>query len=192
MSEPVREIPSRKRRTKTPTDAPPQLQTQVVRKARIIRRHAEVLGPLGMQAIQIATLQVVAAKLEELQRLLVANGVQGTALPRVAGLLTPAPPLSPRILNPCVMCGRPGAYQMRTGARGWYCAGEHANWARGEDGEELLSKAVSPSTQAPQPPPGLANVPPPPSSLASPPSVGSPPQTPGIANALRMLTGEDA
>jgi hypothetical protein len=166
--------------------APTQLQTQVVRKAKIIRKHAEVLGPLGMQAIQIATLQVVATKLEELRRLLVANGVQGTALPTVAGL-PPAPPPPPKVLNPCVLCGRPGAYQMRTGSHGWYCAGEHANWARGEDGEELISRKVSPSTSSQAPPPIPIINQAQPSQGAMPPDRPAP--TPGIANALRMLTG---
>jgi hypothetical protein len=157
------------------------LQAEVERKGRIIRKHAEVLGPLGMEAIKVATLQVVAGKLEELRRLLLANGVEGSPLHAVVGSSSPAPPPPPKVLNPCVMCGRPGAYQMRFGARGWYCAGEHANWARAEDGEEIRSKQVSPSASAPQPPAGLANPP------ANPPSV----QAPGLANALRMLQGDE-
>jgi len=166
------------------------MQAEVSRKAKVIRKHAELLGPLGMQAIQIATLQVVATKLEELHRLLVANGVQPTpsALHAVAGSLTPAPPPTPKVLNPCVMCGRPGAYQMKFGSHGWYCAGEHANWARQEDGEELRSKTVSPSQTSPPPaPPRELQIT---SNANTQPT--APVQPPGLANALRMLQGDEA
>lgn len=175
-------ITESKPKRKIRTIAPPKLQAEVERKAKIIRKHAEVLGPLGMEAIKVATLQVVSSKLEELRRLLLANGVEGSPLHTVAGPLpSPAPPPTPQVLNPCVLCGRPGAYQMRFGARGWYCAGEHANWARQEDGEELRSKAVSPSatTQAPATPP----------TVTMSPAAQAP--TPGLANALRMLQGDD-
>jgi len=166
--------------------APPKLQAEVERKARVIRKHAEVLGPLGMEAIKVATLQLVASKLEELRRLLLANGVEGSPLLPVAGpLSSPVPPPPPRVLNPCVLCGRAGSYQMRFGSRGWYCAGEHANWARQEDGEELRSKVVSPSTTQPQPaPPRELQVPNTTNAQVTAPA-------PGLANALRMLQGDD-
>lgn len=179
MSETVMALaPKPKRKIKE--TVPPKLQAEVERASKVIRKHADVLGPLGMQAIQVATLQVVAGKLDELRRLLAANGFTQvlSPVPQAAGSppSIQAPPPSPKVENPCVMCGRPGTYRMKYGAHGWYCAGGHEKWAREQDGEEQLSRAISPSTTTTGPAPA-----PPPTGPTQPP--------PGLANALKALQG---
>ena len=131
--------------------APPALQKQVLKRAAVLERHRRVLGELGMQALQTATLQVVAQQLADIQALLRANGVISMSILGVpAGApagVTPHAPAGPK----CTLCGRPGVYQMKT-AQGkvgpmfnWYCEGEHANWARQEDGAARITQKLVPS-----------------------------------------------
>ncbi len=124
----------------TVPEAPAALQKLVRRKAVVLERHRKVLGDIGMQAVQTATLQVVAQQLADIQALLRANGVV-LSTPVASGPAQHGGVPSPLAGPSCAMCGRPGVYQSRTaqvprGAqRPWYCAGEHANWAMSEDGQ---------------------------------------------------------
>lgn len=152
-SSPTNVAPLRKRRPK-PT-APPALQTQVNRVAKVMRRHETVLGPIGIDALRVATLQVVATKLGELQALLAANGFPPGSVGHTAGVGQPIPPApaGPR----CALCGRAGVYQSRTARvergqeRPWYCRA-HASTAVQED------RASVPVPVAPSPEPGAPNI----------------------------------
>lgn len=136
----------RKRATVTP------LERKVQRTAKVLAKHEKVLGPTGMSALYVATLQVVSNQLADIQALLRATGVPTSGPTAQWGPMAQ----SPTAIGPtCVLCGRPGVYQSRTAKvergqqRPWYCAGEHAQWAQGEDGEAARASRVMPSAGAP-------------------------------------------
>ena len=118
MSEPA---PVTRIRRKSLPVAPPALQRKVERSARVIEKHGKVLGPIGIAALQTATLQVVAQQLADIQALLQANGLASpTGRPVVQSPPVPAGPS-------CALCGRQGVYHAKyarvaSGKKApWYC-----------------------------------------------------------------------
>lgn len=160
MDNPVSSLPVKRRRMRSvkprevapppPVEAPPALQAQVMKRAKVLERHRRVLGEIGMQAVQTATLQVVAQQLADIQALLRANGVisMSTSVGHQPATLQGAAPPAPAGPS-CAICGRPGVYQSRTAQtqgkpRPWYCAGEHAQWAQSEDGQAMQASRMMP------------------------------------------------
>lgn len=149
--------PMRKRR-KAAAPPPPSsaLQHRVERAAKIVAKHQKVLGDMGIEAIRVATLQVVAKRLSDLEERIetefrLIRDLLGHVNPPVAQLHKVVTPPT----HACVLCGRPGVYQSKSarvekGAqKPWYCEGEHAKWAMMEDGEAAQQARIAPSAGAP-------------------------------------------
>lgn len=148
---PVTKRRGRKPKLATVPPAPKHLQQQVDRAAKVIQKHQKVLGPIGIEALRVATLQVVAQQLSDIQALLNANGLAtGTAQARPPLLHTP--PTGPT----CALCGRQGIYQSKSARvekgekRPWYCRDHAAPYAM-EDREAAMVKmpAAAPAAGAP-------------------------------------------
>lgn len=152
----------KRRRAAAPPPESSALQHRVQRAAKIVAKHQKVLGDVGMEALQVATLQVVSRRLMELEQRFTIEIQEVSRLLKMMGLtqlVVPAPTTQKLQFADstkfCVLCGRPGVYQSKSarvekGAeKPWYCAGEHAHWAQMEDGEAAQQARIAPSAGAP-------------------------------------------
>lgn len=159
----------KRRRAAAPPPPSSALQHRVQRAAKIVAKHQKVLGDVGMEALKVATLQIVARKVEELRIEISQQFTEISSLLESAGFssqeaaliqnftgLTKAPVTKINYSSPsCALCGRPGVYQSKSarvekGAqKPWYCQGEHAHWAQMEDGEAAQQARITPSAGAP-------------------------------------------
>lgn len=134
-----------RRGRREPIRKPAALQAKVERAAKIIAKHQKVLGTVGIDALRVATLQVVAQHLADLQALLQANGFSATPIQRAA----PAP-TGPT----CALCGGVGIYQSKSARvpqgkqRPWYCR-DHAGPFAAEDREAATIKMPAAPEGAP-------------------------------------------
>lgn len=110
-----------------------------------IRAQAKQIYATGMvEAMRVATLGIVAQKLDEIRILLQAAGVGSNA--RVVGMGQAVQPPAPAPTGPvCVQCGRPGVRRTRPNKfnrqGSWYCA-SHAVLAAKTESEDAIDNAI--------------------------------------------------
>lgn len=106
----------------------------------ILSQRADLMEKVGLDAMKIAALEVVSKKLDEIKRILAANGFEMNTSAPVAE--APTREEKPRVKNPCVQCGREGAWQDSLGQ--WHCV-PHGRVKKAQEAEEAKAKAMFPS-----------------------------------------------
>ena len=135
-----------------------------------IRRSAKSIYNQQMgDAMKAAALMVVARKLDEVRQILVACGLNSTAVPVTSPAVvfpqtaTPAPPIPAAVTNPCVHCGRSGIYKTKpnqfnkTGS--WFCR-THMALGGQIEAEDRFDRSLTQIAPAPPPEVPPTSVPP--------------------------------
>lgn len=156
-----------------------------------IKRSAKQIYATGMaEAMRAATLGIVARKLDEIRAILAASGLgmPTTPVTPLSGVTAapPSPPTAPPVLNPCVECGRQGAYRSKPhkfNPKGsWYCRG-HMALAGKLEAEDAMATKAQPANGATLPVPLSGTIAPP---SAPPVEVVAPAIPSGLAMAMGL------
>jgi hypothetical protein len=96
----------------------------------IQRVAAEIVNERSAEGRRVAALELAARALQRCADLLAVADVGSWVAIRDPRSFVPSRPAPPKIKNPCVLCGREGAFQDKSGRGGrpWYCTG-HAQGA---------------------------------------------------------------
>ncbi len=132
-------------------------------KSKIRARATDQMKQAAIEARKVAVLEYVGEQLEELTRLLRAEGFKVSRTHDTATLLTsnPPPPIpAPIVHNPCTYCGRPGVVMNET-KNGWLCE-VHGQYELGGAVADRKGQNLAGEMFAPKPIPSRAVQPKPP------------------------------
>jgi hypothetical protein len=176
-------------------------------KSKIRARATDQMKQAAIEARKVAVLEYVGEQLEELTRLLRAEGFKVSRTHDTATLLTgnPPPPIpAPIVQNPCIYCGRQGVVMNET-KTGWLCEvhGQYELGGAAQDRQgqniaaQMFNAAPPKSRQKPVvPQPNAALLPPPQGKIVIHPNAAEEPKMfdplKGITNGTVGVLGEDS
>jgi hypothetical protein len=124
-------------------------------KSKIRARATDQMKQAAIEARKVAVLEYVGEQLEELTRLLRAEGFKVSRMhdPRDPAPL-PTGPIAPIVRNPCTYCGRPGVVMNET-KNGWLCQ-VHGQYELGGAVADRKGQNLAGEMFAPKPVPSRA------------------------------------